>query len=59
MSTEAEQVPGFLFFDHVAISVKPGELEARTNPPSRSARLRIGERLAAAPDPSLLSRTQL
>jgi methylmalonyl-CoA/ethylmalonyl-CoA epimerase len=28
MSTEAEQVPGFLFFDHVAISVKPGELEA-------------------------------
>lgn len=23
-----EQVPGFLFFDHVAISVKPGELEA-------------------------------
>ena len=28
MSTELEQVPGFLFFDHVAISVKPGELEA-------------------------------
>jgi methylmalonyl-CoA/ethylmalonyl-CoA epimerase len=28
MSTEVEQVPGFLFFDHVAISVKPGELEA-------------------------------
>jgi len=23
-----EKVPGFLFFDHVAISVKPGELEA-------------------------------
>jgi len=23
-----EQIPGFLFFDHVAISVKPGELEA-------------------------------
>lgn len=23
-----EQVPGFLFFDHVAVSVKPGELEA-------------------------------
>jgi len=22
-----EQVPGFLFFDHVAVSVKPGELE--------------------------------
>ena len=28
MSAELEQVPGFLFFDHVAISVKPGELEA-------------------------------
>jgi methylmalonyl-CoA/ethylmalonyl-CoA epimerase len=28
MSREMEQVPGFLFFDHVAISVKPGELEA-------------------------------
>jgi methylmalonyl-CoA/ethylmalonyl-CoA epimerase len=28
MNTELEQVPGFLFFDHVAISVKPGELEA-------------------------------
>jgi methylmalonyl-CoA/ethylmalonyl-CoA epimerase len=28
MSLQAEQVPGFLFFDHVAISVKPGELEA-------------------------------
>jgi methylmalonyl-CoA/ethylmalonyl-CoA epimerase len=27
MSAELEQVPGFLFFDHVAISVKPGELE--------------------------------
>ena len=25
---QLEQVPGFLFFDHVAISVKPGELEA-------------------------------
>jgi methylmalonyl-CoA/ethylmalonyl-CoA epimerase len=24
-----EQVPGFLFFDHVAVSVKPGELEAQ------------------------------
>ena len=23
-----EQVPGFLYFDHVAISVRPGELEA-------------------------------
>lgn len=27
MSPEMQQVPGFLFFDHVAISVKPGELE--------------------------------
>ena len=29
MSGEIEQVPGFLFFDHVAIAVKPGELEAQ------------------------------
>ena len=28
MNAQMEQVPGFLFFDHVAISVKPGELEA-------------------------------
>ena len=28
MNSEMEQVPGFLFFDHVAMSVKPGELEA-------------------------------
>jgi methylmalonyl-CoA/ethylmalonyl-CoA epimerase len=28
MHAQIEQVPGFLFFDHVAISVKPGELEA-------------------------------
>ena len=28
MTTELGEVPGFLFFDHVAISVKPGELEA-------------------------------
>jgi len=28
MSATVEQIPGFLFFDHVAISVKPGELEA-------------------------------
>ncbi|MGA7410172.1 MAG: VOC family protein [Bryobacteraceae bacterium] len=27
-SGEIEQVPGFLFFDHIAISVKPGELES-------------------------------
>jgi methylmalonyl-CoA/ethylmalonyl-CoA epimerase len=29
MSTEFNHIPGFLFFDHVAISVKPGELEAQ------------------------------
>jgi methylmalonyl-CoA/ethylmalonyl-CoA epimerase len=29
MNTQMEQIPGFLFFDHVAISVKPGELEAQ------------------------------
>lgn len=28
MTSEIEQVPGFLFFDHVAISVRPGELES-------------------------------
>src|SRR5947199_6334151 len=28
MHPELKSVPGFLFFDHVAISVKPGELEA-------------------------------
>jgi methylmalonyl-CoA/ethylmalonyl-CoA epimerase len=28
MNSQLEKVPGFLFFDHVAISVKPGELEA-------------------------------
>ena len=27
MNSQMEQIPGFLFFDHVAISVKPGELE--------------------------------
>jgi methylmalonyl-CoA/ethylmalonyl-CoA epimerase len=27
MNSQLELVPGFLFFDHVAISVKPGELE--------------------------------
>ena len=27
MDPEFNQIPGFLFFDHVAISVKPGELE--------------------------------
>src|ERR1044072_8035792 len=29
MDAQLEQVPGFLFFDHVAISVRPGELEAQ------------------------------
>lgn len=29
MQSEWNQIPGFLFFDHVAISVKPGELEAQ------------------------------
>src|SRR6201997_4665941 len=27
MNAAMEQVPGFLFFDHVAVSVKAGELE--------------------------------
>ena len=31
MHSQLEQVPGFLFFDHVAISVKPGELEAHVH----------------------------
>jgi methylmalonyl-CoA/ethylmalonyl-CoA epimerase len=29
MGVELEQVPGFLFFDHVAVSVKAGELESQ------------------------------
>ena len=29
MKLEPNAIPGFLFFDHVAISVKPGELEAQ------------------------------
>jgi methylmalonyl-CoA/ethylmalonyl-CoA epimerase len=28
MDAQLEKIPGFLFFDHVAISVRPGELEA-------------------------------
>jgi methylmalonyl-CoA/ethylmalonyl-CoA epimerase len=28
MESQLEKVPGFLFFDHIAIAVKPGELEA-------------------------------
>ena len=31
MSAAMEQVPGFLFFDHVAVSVKAGELEPQVN----------------------------
>jgi methylmalonyl-CoA/ethylmalonyl-CoA epimerase len=31
MNPELKQIPGFLFFDHVAISVKPGELEANVS----------------------------
>jgi methylmalonyl-CoA/ethylmalonyl-CoA epimerase len=31
MNALLEQIPGFLFFDHVAIAVKPGELEAHVN----------------------------
>src|ERR1051325_3658756 len=31
MDSQLKQVPGFLFFDHVAISVKPGELEAHVS----------------------------
>ena len=31
MNEPMEQVPGFLFFDHVAVSVRPGELEAHAN----------------------------
>src|SRR5450755_2052694 len=27
MNTDMKELPGFLFFDHVAISVRPGELE--------------------------------
>ena len=56
--TAPQPLPRRLKLVHAG-GLKPGELEARTNPPSRSARLRIGERLAADPDPSLLSRTQL
>ncbi len=29
--TNIENIPGFLFFDHVAISVKPGQMEAQVN----------------------------
>jgi methylmalonyl-CoA/ethylmalonyl-CoA epimerase len=31
MNAAIEQVPGFLFFDHVAVSVKAGELEPQVN----------------------------
>jgi methylmalonyl-CoA/ethylmalonyl-CoA epimerase len=30
-TAELEQTPGFLFFDHIAVSVKPGELEAHVD----------------------------
>jgi methylmalonyl-CoA/ethylmalonyl-CoA epimerase len=29
MTSEMQNIPGFLFFDHIAISVKKGELEAQ------------------------------
>ena len=29
MTTDMQQIPGFLFFDHVAVSVRQGELEAQ------------------------------
>ena len=28
MNSELEKIPGFLFFDHIAVAVKPGELES-------------------------------
>ena len=31
MTSDITAVPGFLFFDHVAISIKPGELEAHVD----------------------------
>lgn len=31
MNTEVQNVPGFLFFDHVAIAVRHGELEAHVD----------------------------
>jgi methylmalonyl-CoA/ethylmalonyl-CoA epimerase len=31
MENELKQIPGFLFFDHVAVAVKQGELEAHVN----------------------------
>ncbi len=31
MNEAIQQVPGFLFFDHIAVSVKAGELEAQVN----------------------------
>src|ERR1700733_7329210 len=31
MNESMEQVPGFLFFDHVAVSVRAGELEPQVN----------------------------
>jgi methylmalonyl-CoA/ethylmalonyl-CoA epimerase len=31
MNEQMEKIPGFLFFDHMAVSVKQGELEAHVN----------------------------
>lgn len=31
MSATVESIPGFLFFDHVAVSVRPGELESQVS----------------------------
>src|SRR5579872_1945009 len=31
MNPQLNEIPGFLFFDHVAISVKPGELESQVD----------------------------
>ena len=31
VSTDLKTIPGFLFFDHVAVAVKQGELEAHVN----------------------------
>jgi methylmalonyl-CoA/ethylmalonyl-CoA epimerase len=31
MTEDVEQIPGFLYFDHVAIAVKQGELEQQVN----------------------------
>ena len=45
--TAPEPLPRRLRLIHAG-GLKPGDAEAAANPPSRSARLRIGERLADA-----------